>query len=433
MKLNWFSPLPPAATDIAHYTSRVLPALSAVSDVTLWTTKRQWPKSLESFAEIRRYGLDRLPWIELNRADMTFYHIGNNPKFHWPIWHVSRVHPGVIVLHDFRLHHFFDWIYRCHYQDLNLYLETIETYYGNNARSDARQCFTTSARNIDHMAEHYPLTELALEGAQGVMVHTPDAFKALEPKAERPLVYAPLPFPARNHLVSRPAGPPYRLIIFGYLGRNRRLESVLKALAELPEKDRFRLDIFGSILNGPEDLQNQIRALKLSGLVKLHGFVPEERLEAALAAAHLAINLRSPTVGEASGSQLRIWSHALPSLVSPEGWYASLPSDVVGFVRPDSNETVSIQQHLRDFLTAPEEFSKMGLRGYEKLKEDHAPQAYATKVIELAESAKQYRPQRAAEILARRAGASLLEWLGPGKLDEHLRHVVGEALSLVKG
>jgi hypothetical protein len=73
------------------------------------------------------------------------------------------------------------------------------------------------------------------------------------------------------------------------------------------------------------------------------------------------------------------------------------------------------------------------LRGYEKLKEDHAPQAYATKVIELAESAKQYRPQRAAEILARRAGASLLEWLGPGKPDERLRHVVGEALSLVKG
>jgi glycosyltransferase involved in cell wall biosynthesis len=433
MKLNWFSPLPPAATDIAHYTSRVLPALSAVSDVTLWTTKRQWPKSLESFAEIRRYGLDRPPWTELNRADMTFYHIGNNPKFHWPIWHVSRIHPGVVVLHDFRLHHFFDWIYRCHYQDRNLYLETIETYYGANARSDAKECFNTSARNIDYMAEQYPLTELALENVLGVMVHTPDAFKALEPKAEWPLAYAPLPFPSGGHLDSRPPGPPYRLIIFGYLGRNRRIESVLKALAELPEKDQFRLDIFGSILDGPEGLQSQIRALKLSSLVKLHGFVAEERLRAALAAAHLAINLRFPTVGEASGTQLRIWSHALPSLVTPEGWYASLPPDAVAFVPPGIDEAASIQQHLRRLLQAPEEFAEMGLRGYEKLKVDHAPQAYATKVIELAERAKQYRLQRAAELLAKRAGAPLFEWLGPEHLDERLRHVVGEALSLVKG
>jgi glycosyltransferase involved in cell wall biosynthesis len=207
----------------------------------------------------------------------------------------------------------------------------------------------------------------------------------------------------------------------------------LKALAELPEKDRFRLDIFGSILDGPEQLQMQIRALKLSSLVKLHGFVAEERLEAALAASHLAINLRFPTVGEASGSQLRIWSHALPSLVTPEGWYASLPPDAVAFVPPGINELVSIQQHLRRLLHAPEEFAEMGLRGYERLKADHAPQAYASKIIELAVLAKQYRLQRAAELLAKRAGAPLFEWLGPEHLDKHLRHVVGEALSLVKG
>jgi glycosyltransferase involved in cell wall biosynthesis len=432
MKLNWFSPLPPAATDIAHYTARVLPALSAVSEITLWTTKQQWPKSLESFAEVRRYGLDRPPWTELNRADMTFYNIGNNPKFHWPIWHVSRVHPGVVVLHDFHLHHFFDWIYRCHYQDLDIYLETIETYYGASALGDAKQCFTTGAQNIDYMAEHYPLTKLALRGALGVMVHTQDAFKALDATAERPVVYAPLPFPSREHLVARPAGPPYRLIVFGYLGKNRRLESILKALAELPEKNQFRLDIFGSILNGAEDLQRQIRGLKLSSLVTLHGFVSEERLESALAASHLAINLRFPTVGEASGSQLRIWSHALPSLVSTAGWYASLPSDAVGFVSPDNNERLSIQRHLRDFLKSPEEFARMGLRGYEKLKQDHAPQAYAKKVVELAESAKEHRPQLATEVLARRAGASLMRWLGPGEFDEPLRHVVREALSLVK-
>src|SRR5262249_45365079 len=137
MKLNWFSPLPPAPTDIAHYTSRILPALSDVAEVTLWTTKRRWSRSLEEFAEVRRYDLNRPPWRELNRADMSFYNIGNNPRFHFSIWHMSGAHPGVVVLHDHSLHHFFDWVYREHYQSRKLYLSVMEELYGPSAVQDA--------------------------------------------------------------------------------------------------------------------------------------------------------------------------------------------------------------------------------------------------------------------------------------------------------
>ncbi len=433
MKLNWFSPLPPAATDIAHYTGRILPALSVVAEVTLWTTKSRWPRSLEQLAEVRRYGLDRPPWTELNRADMTVYNIGNNPKFHWPIWHVSRVHPGIIVLHDFRLHHLFDWVYRCHYQNLNLYLETMEAHYGKEARTDARHCFTSNAANIDYMAERYPLTELALKNALGVLVHTEEAFKAVAVKLGRPTALAPLPFPSGEVSLNRAKSPPFRLIIFGYLGRNRRLESVLKALAEFPEKSKFRLDIFGSLLDGPEPIRKQIKVLKLSPFVTLHGFVPEAQLEAALNKAHLAINLRNPTVGEASGTQLRLWAHALPSLVSPVGWYATLPPAAVRFVRTGTAEVPDLQRCLREFLSNPAEFAAMGLKGLETLKQNHSPENYTSKVLALVNQAKQYRIQCAAENLAMRAGMPITEWVGPEDLDERLQHVVGKAWALLKG
>jgi len=433
MKINWFSPLPPAATDIAHYTARVLPALSAISEVTLWTTRRHWAKSLERFAEVRRYGLDRLPWTELNRADMTFYHIGNNPRFHWPIWHVSKAHPGVVVLHDLRMHHFFDGIYRLQYQSLDMYLEMMERHYGEAALTDAKECYTTNGRNIDYMAEHYPLTELALGNPLGVMVHTSEGLATLQAKAEWPVAYAPLPYPAGAQVGSRAVGPPYHLVITGYLGRNRRLDSIFKALAAMPEREQFKLDVFGSFLDDEKSIHAQIRALKLTSIVSLHGFVPEERLDAALASSHLAINLRFPTVGEASGSQLRIWSHGLPSLVSDVGWYASLPSDAVRFVRHDEHEVIDIQNHLRDFLRAADDFARMGLRGFEELKKNHSPAAYAGKVIEMSKRAGEYRPQLAAQSLARRAGAPLTQWLDTNEFDEPLRHVVVEALSLVKG
>jgi glycosyltransferase involved in cell wall biosynthesis len=433
MKLNWFSPLLPAATDIAHYTARVIPALSKVADVTLWTTSRQWSKSLEHFAAVRRYGLDRPPYTDLNRADMTFYHIGNNPRFHWPIWHVSRVHPGVVVLHDLRLHHFFDGIYRVHHQNLEMYLEMMEKQYGPSSLADAEECFTTRGGNIDYMAERYPLTELALGKPLGSLVHTQEAFAALQEKADWPVAYAPLPFPELTAVRSAAAsGPPYRLIVFGYLGRNRRLDSILKALAAMPERDQFRLDIFGAILNDEEKIHEQIRTLKLSGLVTIQGFVPEEKLESALSASHLALNLRFPTVGEASGSQLRIWSHGLPSLVSAVGWYASLPANAVVFVRPDDNEVSDIQNHLRAFLTNPARFAEIGRKGLEELRTRHSPEAYATSVVDLAERARKLRPQRAARALAKRAGASVGEWLVSPDFDAPMHRVVNEALSLVK-
>src|SRR3990172_10003849 len=112
MKLNWFSPLPPAKTDIAHYTKRLLPALSTVAEVTLWTEQRTWDRELENYAEVRSYRNRGIRWLELNRADMTVYQMGNNPRFHGTLWEISRLHGGVVVLHDLRLHHFFDGLYR---------------------------------------------------------------------------------------------------------------------------------------------------------------------------------------------------------------------------------------------------------------------------------------------------------------------------------
>jgi glycosyltransferase involved in cell wall biosynthesis len=433
MKLNWFSPLSPAATDIAHYTARVIPALSRLAEVTLWTPSGRWSRSLEQFAQVRRYNLDKPPFTELNRSDMTFYHIGNNFRFHWPIWFLSRVQPGVVVLHDFRMHHFFDALYRLHYQSLEMYLKMMEEQYGPSSLKDAEECFATRGANIDYMAECYPLTDLALGKPLGALVHTSEAFEALKAKAEWPLVYAPLPYP--THVALKPGrvgGSPFRLIVFGYLGRNRRLGLILQALAGMPERDQFRLDIFGTILNDEEKIRAQIKDLKLSELVKVHGFVTEAKLESALSTSDLAINLRFPSVGEASGSQLRIWSHALAALVSATGWYASLPANTVALVRPDENEVSDIQNHLRALIAEPERFLKMGQNGLEELQTRHSPEAYATQIVDLALQSKDMRAQRAVRALAKRAGASVTDWLGSSEFDPAVYRVVDEALSLVK-
>jgi glycosyltransferase involved in cell wall biosynthesis len=439
MKLNWFSPLPPAQTDIAHYTKRLLPALSAVAEVKLWTDQRTWDRELEKFAEIRSFRQDRISWAELNRADMTFYQIGNNPRFHGTIWQVCRLHAGVVVLHDFRLHHFFDGLFRVKFRDRNSYLAMMEKYYGEEGRRDAAHCYQNQAKNIEYMAERYPLTQLALENALGTIVHTQESFSSLAENQRSPLAYAALPFsPLGKGTQSaslRPrktADSPYRLILFGYIGRNRRLSSVLKALAAMQERNEFHLDVFGTILDDEKAVRAQIGALSLKTQVTLHGFTPEVELDEALSRADLALNLRFPTMGEASGSQLRIWAHALPSLVSEIGWYASLSPDMVAHVRPNENEVEDIQKHLRSFISNPQWFARMGERGRKELEEKHSPELYAEVVLEIARKAHTSRPNAACLTLAERAAALANKWVSPRLTEATFRRVAEQVYVMAK-
>ncbi|MGI8655308.1 MAG: glycosyltransferase [Pyrinomonadaceae bacterium] len=444
MKLHWFSPLAPADTEIAQYTARLLPALTSRAEVTLWTTQKDWDTKLQKHAEVRRYEMNHPPLAELNRGGVSVYHIGNNPVHHGSIWQLSRQHGGLVVLHDTRLHHFFDGLYREQWQDLNGYLAPMEFYYGEAGRVAAAESFSTEAHNIDSMAERYPLTQLALAHALGVIVHTREAYDELNELHRWPLAYAPLPFASyanASSFASQDASlfsktlratndsAVYRLIVCGYIGRNRRLDALLHALAQLPEGNRFHLDIYGKLMDG-EDLRALVHSLKLNGQVTIRGFVAEKELDAALARAHLGINLRYPTMGEASASQLRLWAHRLPSLVTQTGWYATLPTDTVAFVRPQ-HEIADIQMHLRAFLLDPQKFARMGERGLALLEKDHTPERYAEIIIEMAERAANFRAQSLANRLAERAGALMSDWSDALKTDSAHRKVATEIHTLL--
>jgi glycosyltransferase involved in cell wall biosynthesis len=407
MKINWFCPLPPAKTSIADdYLAGILPSLSKYTQLTLWTDQSHWDRQLEKYATVRTYDPRRIKWPELHRADVTFYNVGNNHLFHASIWQIARRHPGIVVLHDLRLHAFFDSLYRNQWRDVVGYYREMLRYYGNEGLQAATQ-FVNGNANIEFMSEHFPLTPLALENSLAVVVHTEEAFANVEALKQWPVALASLPrtLPSggnAGNVALRSAAPPYRLIMFGYMGRNRRLESVLEALGNLPERDSFRLDIFGEIADG-RALRKTIARLGLERLAKLHGYTAEAELNKALQSSHLAINLRYPTMGEASGSQLRIWYHALPSLVTDVGWYSSLPRDTVAHIRVD-NEIADLQSQLQIFLKDPHSFAAMGQRGLQTLREQHDPEQYVHTILDLASHVQQFRIRKSAYDLARRAG-----------------------------
>lgn len=417
MKLNWFSPLPPARTGIAQYTLGLLPALARRAEIILWTDQTEWDPMLEKYATVRYYQPEHMPWAELNRSDMSIYHIGNNPLAHGAIWQVSRSHQGIVVLHDLSLQHLFAGLFWGHWHARDEYLAHMERHYDWEGRL-AAEAFWNGKLSTMYMSEHYPLTALAVQGALGVLVHTQEGLVGQRQENACPVAYVPLPYaPSQRWPSSRPkfgvgrgGGPPYRIITFGYLNVNRRLDSLLQALNTLPDGDLFRLDIYGQVWDSAY-IRTQIQTLGLQGVVKLHGFVPAEELDSALATAHLAVNLRNPTMGESSFSQLQIWDHALPTLVSQVAWYAKLPENAVAFVRSE-HEVLDIQRHLNAFIADPDRFSEMGDEGRRFLEEHHRPERYAEALIDFVADAQRFSPQAAAYELAVRVGTAMHGWIG---------------------
>jgi len=410
MRLNWFSPLPPAKTGIADYSFGILPELSSRAEVTLWTDRTGCDPQLEKYATVRHYQPDSVDWVELNRAELSFYNIGNNHLHHASIWQVSRKSPGIVILHDVRLHDFFESLYRGHWRDQAGYLAQIEKHYGEEGLRMATEFVSARHGDFDLMAQRFPMTGAALENALGAVVHTKDAFDELRALNRWPVFYAPLP--SAPIMTSAPAGgrsaSTHRLIIFGHIGRNRRLDAVLEALAQLPQRDHFELDIYGEI-DDPKTLRQRIHTLNLKETVKVHGYAPAAELDHALSTANLAINLRYPTMGEASASQLRIWEHALPSLVTKVGWYASLPEQAVAHIRPE-HEVSDIRSQLESFVQDPDRFARMGLQGHEFVRTEHHPRTYVDTLLSLTSMARQLKLKQSAFYLAERSGGLIGSW-----------------------
>ncbi len=423
LAIDIFSPLPPLATDIGNHTASVLEALQQHAQVRVWTSQ-QGPVGLDlPGVELRRFKPDALPAASLNRADATFFNLGNNAAFHRDIHAVARRVPGIVILHDTRLQHFFAAYSERPGADRSYYLDLLERSHGVRARAMG-QAYIDGTGPLQDLVDAAPMTLAALDGMAGAVLHNAAEQQALASQTHVPTYYLPLSFrfgaaPLRS--APRDAAAPSRLVMFGFIGENRRLFAILQALAAMPDRNNYRLDIYG-LVEQEQETDALIASSGLGEQVTRHGFVPEAVLDGALAQADLALNLRWPSMGEASGSQLRIWSAKLPALVTRVGWYAQLPADTVFMIDP-GREAQGIVRHLRALRENPALYARAGERGRRVLEQQHSPQHYAEGLAAIAADHASQQARKVGHQLAERAARLLLE-LGPASLARPLGHEV---------
>lgn len=399
LKVNWFSPLPPARTGISsHYTAPLLPFLARECRLTLWSDQASVAAEIGEIAPIRRYSAGALSPSDFEPDAINVYQIGNN-DMHANIYAVASRFPGIAVVHDPNLFDLFRYLRDRKSITPTEFSGALQVAHGIAGRRAGEMFFESTPPA--ELGRCFPMTGAALTAAFGAVVHSGEAFAVLAASNRWAVRYLPLAYPehqvrlrSREDLVAS-----LRLVAFGYLGTNRRIEELLHAIAAFPARDRVRLDIYGEDLTG-STIADSIGRLDLARHVHMHGYVDDDVLDAALDEADLAINLRFPSKGEASGGQLRIWQHALPSINTPVGWYAEQPAGSMAYARPQ-HEVADLQEHFAAFLRNPALFARIGETGRKVYLENHCPERYANDLLQFCAQAATYRKDAAVQRLIR--------------------------------
>ena len=352
MRVAYFSPMPPEQTGIADYSALLLPALRDRIDV-----------------EVVRRGARKPP----RGTDVALYHVGNNPDAHAWIVDALRREPGVVVLHDFVLHHLVAGMTLARGKR-DAYLDLLEREHGLPGRLLGYAVMEKRIPSLwESRSPDFPLATYVLDHATALVVHS--AYVRDQARAAGfagPISVVPHP------AWTPPALAPERVAggtvvgCFGVVNASKRIPELLRATAAVRrEHPELTLLLVGPTSPG-FDLDRRLQRLGLAGDGLVHeGWVDETRLWALMAGSDVLVNLRHPTMGETSGSVIRGLSLGKPLVVSDVGWFAELPADVALKVPPDDVEVDTLTAALELLASRADVREAMGIAAADLARREH--------------------------------------------------------------
>ena len=304
-------------------------------------------------------------------VDICLYHVGNDPESHGWIVDALAQRPGVVVLHELVLHHLIAGI-------------TIGR--GNGRGTSTRwsaasvspvgcsgwECSTTCCRCCGRLSRAVPSHRYGARSCGA----GPDLHSRFVERQVRAAHYAGpiwrIPHPAWPQPAPEPAalaGDPL-IGCFGHQNMNKRIPQLLEAFSLLRRhRPGARLLLVGAPAER-FDLDRRLERLGLGGEALIReSYVSEERLMALMAACDVLVNLRSPTMGETSGSVIRALSLGKAVLVSDVGWFSELPDGVALRVPVDTFEVATLAAALE---LAAERAGELGAAARAYVSAEHA-------------------------------------------------------------
>ncbi len=381
-RLAYVSPLPPEKSGIADYSAELVPELAQYYDIELVVDQ---DPGLVLDARLAGLPLRSAAWLRehAHELDRVVYHFGNSHA-HKHMFELVREVPGIVVLHDFYLSGVLDNLEREEYLDKG-FLQALYESHGYTGLLAHRK----EGRNPSIWA--YPLNKGVLDNASGVIVHSDfsrelaqqwygdsaaDGWRTIPLLRGRPEGSASAQARSAARTALGLEADAFLVATFGMLGRTKLNGELLEAFLASPlalDPD-CHLVFVGENDPGPygDELREKILASPAAGRIRITGFVDAAVYAHYLAAADIAVQLRSSTRGETSAAVLDCLLYGLPTIVNAHGSTASLP-DTLLVKLPDEFAVGQLVGALSSLRGDAALRARLSARALGHMAEHHAP------------------------------------------------------------
>ena len=397
MRIAWFTPFA-SCSAIGRCSRLVTDELAKHADVDIWH-----PVAAETHAtSLRTVAYANVDQIgpALSSYDLAVYNMGDHLPFHREIWLASQMVPGIAILHDFVMHHFFAGYYLHDLKSPEEYLKAMIRLYGERGRVVTERSFAGAAPWVwetDGVME-FPFFEEAIRHAYAVIVHSDFFRDQVRTCHQGPLSKLCLPYDTSSgRAVSRTElqVPEDHVLIVtvGHVNPNKRILSFIEAMGR-------NKDLCGKVtyaVLGPcegahaEELREAVRRNGLGNAVRFLGYISNEQLYSFLTHADMCVNLRYPAMEGASASAIEEMLYGKVVIVTDTGFYRELPDDCVRKIPPET-ELEDLTAALRYLLTDAPARKRMGSKAKSFARKHFRADRYVAGFMELATEVLEAKP-----------------------------------------
>lgn len=355
MRLNLWSPLPPSPSGIADYVAETLAPLARRVELTVVVEDERAVDPLVAASFTLREP------VAAPSADLDLYEIGNSPA-HAFVYRAALHRPGVVVLHEWSLHHLVlhETVER---GDVSSYLREMRRAHGEDGTFVGRQ--VARALGGDLLPSLYPLNDRLLEASLGVVALTELVrARAASRLPGRPVLHLPHhlalplhPLPTREEARAAVGLPKEALVVTapGLATAAKGIGPALRAVGSLrPLHPRLLFVVAGDqdprlpLADWAKAAGLDASSFRVTGRLSLPDFVRH------LCAADVVLSLRFPSHGEISGALVRALGVGRPVLVTAGSPAAQeFPEGIVVPVDPGPTEEAELLALLRRLLEDP--------------------------------------------------------------------------------
>jgi len=384
-RLAFLTPLPPAKSGIASYSTELLPHLARYFDIDVYidgqTVSDDYCRSA-----FRIYHYSDFEAVA-GSYDFILYEFGNSDFHAHMFGHLSRF-PGVVTLHDAYLGNILNYI---NYILNQLGLFQREMLYSHGPRARRRLNASPNQDKNKYLALiDLPCTKRVLDQAMGVISHSPfnlaiareqypEGFRTPYRIINMPLALPPEISEQEREAIRRELGIPESVVViasFGHISFTKRGDLLLQSItgSALAGDDRLQLVFVGQLAEDDfgRNLQTAIKGAGIRERIRITGFVNDKEYRQWLSVADIAVQLREHSRGGTPKGSLDCLASGVPLILNDYASYTDYPDDILCKISHPIH-VGELAAAIGELAGDPELRRKLGAAGREYVRQHHDP------------------------------------------------------------